>query len=294
VKARFIDVAKPGEIYEYAPNPKEPDKKLTRCFIPSRLEDNKILMEKDPEYERRLYTFAPHLVKALRWGDWEIVVGQVFSEYSYTKHVIPQQPLDETWCRFCSMDWGYSKPFSIGWYAVNQEGQIIRYKEFYGYGGQPNEGLRMGARDVARRAWEMSVHENVTHMVADPACWSKLDEGPSIADTFAEAGFEMTKANNDRINGLQRIHELMQTIGENGKPYFLVMEGCHHWIRTVPYLTADPRNPEDIDTALEDHAYDETRYAVMSEFAINPQILVPKRALHAYKTPQYDPLTYNL
>ncbi len=295
VKARFIDVAEPGHVYVYAPNPNEPEKTLSRIFIPAKLEDNRILMEKDPDYESRLYTFAPHLVKALRYGDWEIVVGQVLSEYSREKHVIKQQPLDNTWFRFAAMDWGYKKPFSIGWWAVSPEGRMIRYKEWYGMNNSPNVGIEMGAKSVARIAWEMSVHENVTHMVADPACWTKIDDSPSVADSFTEAGFIMTKANNDRINGWMRVHELMKTTGQDGKPFLLIMDNCHHWLRTVPYLTADPRNPEDIDTEQEDHAADETRYAVMSDFSKNPQVLAPRKTLHASKSkPAYNPLTYGI
>ena len=295
VKARFIDVAKPYEIYTYAPNPKQPDKVITRCFIPSRLEDNQILMRNDPSYETRLMDDAPHLVRALRFGDWDIVVGQVLSEYSSERHVLRQIPLDRSWYRFASLDWGFAKPFSIGWWAINEDGRMIRYKEWYGSSGKPNEGLRMGAKEVAKKAWDMSVAEGVTKIVADPACWSKMDESDSIADSFAKAGFEMIKANNDRINGLQKLHEMMQSNGADGKPYLLIMETCRDWIRTVPYLTADPRNPEDINTAMEDHAYDDTRYAIMSEFAKNPRALRTPDRLRATNTRMpYNPLTYGL
>lgn len=294
-KARFIDVAKPYEIYEYAPDPEHLEKKLTRCFIPSKLEDNYILMHNDPDYESRMMMGEAHLVKALRYGDWDIVVGQALSEYSREKHVIPVRPLDETWFRFAALDWGFAKPFSIGWWAVSEEGRVVRYKEWYGCTGEPNHGLRMGSREVAKKAWDMSVHENVTVMVADPKCFSSDDENPTVAKAFEEAGFTMIKGNNDRINGLNKLHELMQTTGEDGKPFFLVMDNCKDWMRTVPSLTADPRNPEDIDTEEEDHSYDETRYAIMSEYVQNPRALRPAPALRVSKAkPNYDPLTYKL
>lgn len=267
VKARFIDVAPPGHIYT------DPESGMTRCFIPAKLEDNTRLMENDPMYEKRLLLQPKHLIKALRYGDWDIIAGQVLAEYTREKHVIPKAPLGEGWYRFCAMDWGFAKPFSIGWYAVNTEGRVIRTGEWYGCPGEPNEGLRMGAKAVAEKAWSMSVDQNATTMVADPACWNKNDDLPSIAETFEAAGFTMVKATNDRINGLNQLHDRLQAIGEDGRPMFMVMDNCAHWIRTVPYLTADPRNPEDINTELEDHAYDETRYALMSEFVLNPRRL---------------------
>lgn len=295
VKARFIDVAAPFEVYEYAPDPTHPEKTLSRCFIPSRLEDNQILMQNDPGYETRLMADSPHLVKALRFGDWDVVVGQVMSEYSASKHMMRTQPLDRSWYRFATMDWGYSKPFSIGFWAINEDGRLIRYKEWYGCSGKPNEGLKMGAKEVAAKAWAMCVNEGVQKMVADPACWSKSDDSPSVAESFEAAGFEMIKANNDRINGLMKIHEMLQATGADGKPYLMIMDSCRDWIRTVPYLTADPRNPEDINTALEDHAYDETRYAVMSEFVLNPRALrTPEKHRAANYQVNYNPLTHGI
>lgn len=44
--------------------------------------------------------------------------------------------------------------------------------------------------------------------------------------------------------------------------YFL--DNCEDSIRTIPTLQHDEKDPEDVDTEAEDHAYDETRYAVMS------------------------------
>jgi len=289
VKARFIDVCPPFDYYI------DPKTGLSRTFIPSRLEDNQILMQNDPDYEKRLLTYQPHLVKALRWGDWDIIVGQVLSEFSRDTHVIPRVSLDQSWYRFCAMDWGFARPFSINWFAVNEDGRVIVYKEWYGSTGNPNEGLRMGAKEVAKKAWEMSLDDGVTVMVADPACWSKNDETASIAETFEAAGFEMVKGENDRKNGLQALHDLMMAKGHDGRPMFLVMENCTNWLRTVPYLSADPRNPEDVDTEGEDHSYDSTRYGVMSEYVCNPKILRRPAKMRAVNTrPKYDPMTYGL
>jgi hypothetical protein len=39
---------------------------------------------------------------------------------------------------------------------------------------------------------------------------------------------------------------------------------CIHAIRTIPVLQHDQHQPEDLDTEMEDHAYDDSRYACMS------------------------------
>jgi hypothetical protein len=296
VKARFIDPMKPMEVFE------DPDTGNTRCFIPAKLQDNTILQAADPGYAKRLMLQPKHLQKAFLEGDWDIVVGQVFEEFTRAKHVIPPTNLGEGWHRFAAMDWGYSKPFSIGWYAVNEDGRIIRYKEWYGCETtEANTGIRMGASAVAKKAWAMSVDEGVEYMIADPACWIKQghqdndgQDVPSIAESFMAAGFKLEKANNERINGLARIHDLMKGNGLDGRPMFMVADKCFHWLRTVPYLTADPRDPEDIDTSLEDHAYDEFRYAIMSRFALDPRSLRKREQLRATKTPKKSMSEYDL
>lgn len=89
------------------------------AVIPSRITDNKILLESDPGYRSRLYLVgSPQLVKAWLEGDWTAVEGAFFSEWSNEQHVIPPFAIPDHWLRFRSGDWGSYSPFSIGWWAV--------------------------------------------------------------------------------------------------------------------------------------------------------------------------------
>ena len=251
-------------------------KKTSCCFIPSRLEDNQILMRNDPEYQARLLTLPPHLARALRYGDWSIFEGQVFSSFNRDRHVIKPIILEPgEWFKFCAMDWGWSKPYSIGWYAVNSDGRVIRYREMYGCAdGEFNVGVKKPAKTLAEEAWNISVTEGVKDMVADPAIWKneKLEEDSiSIAEHFEKIGWRMHKANNDRINGLVMVDQYLKLeCNEHHTPLLTVFDPCYGFIRTIPMLTPDPNHPEDVDTKLEDHIYDEVRYALMSDFVKHP------------------------
>ena len=65
IRERYIDSARPGVPFQ------GPDGVL-RVFIPSRLQDNRVLMEKDPGYIDRLKASGPAwLVRAWLEGDWE-------------------------------------------------------------------------------------------------------------------------------------------------------------------------------------------------------------------------------
>lgn len=264
IKKRFIDGKQPNVIYR-------DEEGNTRCFIPSLLDDNKHIMKNDPDYEKRLKMMPKYLYEALRNGNWDIAAGSAFEEFSREKHVIKPFALGGDWFKFASMDWGYSRPFSIGWWAVNSLGRVIRFREWYGCEkNEHNKGLKMGAAEVAREAFKISAGFGCEIMVADPAVWNKQDKAPSIADKFSSAGFKMVKANNDRINGKMQLHQFLKEDCGDGKPLLQVFETCTDFIRTIPVLLPDKNNFEDIDTSLEDHIYDETRYALMSGYVKNP------------------------
>jgi hypothetical protein len=266
IKNRFIDGFEPGKIY------RDPVSGLTRCFIPSKLIDNPALMKNDPQYRRRLELLPNHLRRALLDGDWDIFAGQVFDEWRRERHVVKPFPLPPGgWKKFYSLDWGFAKPFSLGKWAVDSDGRMIRYGEWYGCSkDEMDTGVKRGAEEVAAKAWAMAIQEGVTECVADPAVWNKVDADPSVAEKFQRAGFRMLRGNNDRINGLAMFHQRLMTDGHDGRPMLMVFDHCVNFIRTIPAMLPDPGKPEDVDTNLEDHIYDESRYAVMSKFAHNP------------------------
>ena len=48
------------------------------------------------------------------------------------------------------------------------------------------------------------------------------------------------------------------------RPGLFVFESCRHFLRTVPTLPRDAKDPDDVDTLAEDHIGDETRYRIMT------------------------------
>ena len=65
------------------------------------------------------------------------------------------------WKIYRGYDFGFSKPFSVGWYAADEEGRLYRIKELYGCTGRPNEGLRIDPVEQARRIREAEQNDPV-------------------------------------------------------------------------------------------------------------------------------------
>lgn len=261
---------------------------LSRVFIPSKLGDNALLLRNDPTYVLRLrQSGSEALVRAWLAGDWSIIDGAFFSEFSEALHVVPTQEvmarIPPGSLRFRAFDWGSAKPFSVGWYVVADgtwgaggyekfpEGSLIKYREWYGASGI-NKGVKMEATLVAQGIRNREMGEVIRYGRADPAIFIR-DGGPSIAEMMAIHGVTWARADNKRIAGAEQMHYRLK--GVDGVPRLFFCDCCVDTIRTLPVLQHDDINSEDVDTDGEDHAYDETRYAIMSRPWV-PKIAMPK------------------
>jgi hypothetical protein len=273
VKARYIDPAPKGYriLKEAFKNPFDGTvMEIERVFIPSRLTDNMILMKSDPFYVARLQQQgSAQLVKAWLEGDWDVVIGSFFDCFDPRRHVLPVSVLESIPYiarRFRSFDWGSAKPFCVGWYVLSDgtwglpPNALLKYREWYG-AASPNVGLKMTAESVAEGIALREEGEHIGYGVADPALFIE-DGGPSKAARMAARRVAFIKADNRRLSGWDQLRQLL--LGEDGVPMLYFCENCEDTIRTLPTQQHDEGEPEDIDTEGEDHAADETRYAVMS------------------------------
>jgi hypothetical protein len=254
-----------------------------RIFVPSSVFDNPELLKNDPMYISRLASMPEAERNALLYGDWNSYSGQVFTEFKddpehYTDrrwtHVIQPFEIPEDWRIYRGFDWGYSKPFSVGWYAVDHHDIAYRIEEFYGCTQTPNEGVKYSPEKIAQSIREIeSTNINLKGRqiigIADPAIFDE-QRGESIAQMMEREGVYFEPGDHTRLAGKMQCHYRL-TFDDRGIPKFYVFNNCRHFIRTIPLLIYDEHKVEDIDTKLEDHIYDEWRY-VMMENPINPPI----------------------
>ena len=301
VKERFITAAMPmqtvTEEQTYLDKTgKTHTVKRSRVFVPSTVFDNPALLENNPDYIAALASLPPAEKEALLYGNWDTFSGQVFIEWvndpmhyedRIHTHVIKPFRIPKEWSVWCSLDWGYSKPFSVGWYAVDADRRMYRIREYYGCTGTPDEGVKLEPMEVALRIREIeSTDPNLKgreiHRVGDPAIWGSQGT-ESIGALFERQRVYFEKGENDRMQGKMQVHHRLK-FDENGIPLFYCFDTCKHFIRTVPALVYSESNVEDVDTKSEDHIYDEFRYVCMK----NP--IAPPKAAEG-KQKEYDPLS---
>ncbi|MBR2906782.1 MAG: terminase family protein [Clostridia bacterium] len=300
VKDRFITPAKPmttmwEKVQVQHPNGKTDTRYRSRIFVPSSVFDNKILLENDPDYLARLASLPEAERKALLYGDWNSYSGQYFAEWRddpehykdrrFTHVIDPFEP-PAGWTVYRSFDWGYARPFSCAWWAIDYDGMLYRILEYYGCTGTPNEGVRKTPDEVFREIHRIEVEHpwlrgRRIYGIADPAIWD-AESGVSIAETAERYHVFFDPGDHKRIPGWMQCHYRLQ-FDENGYPRMYVFKNCKDFIRTVPLLQFDEHKVEDINTAMEDHIADEWRYMCMA------RPILPRRQKER-KDLQSDPL----
>lgn len=253
---------------EFDPNEEEAHQFI---YIPARADDNPYL---DKVYLRGLRSLPEKLRKAYVEGDWDIFAGQYFSEWRKEHNVCRPFPIPEWWTRYIGLDYGYAKPASVHWYALDPYGRVYSYRELYGEG--------MTYKMLAKKVDEMTpIKERELlsgNMIADPAIFQKQGysaEGKEkeISKSGAMEMMESShkgwqvwrRGNNDRVNGWGVMRQYMSPFEMEGQitSKLIYFENCKNAIRSIPALVHDETRPEDVDTDSEDHAGDECRYVLM-------------------------------
>ena len=272
-----------------------------RVFVPAKVQDNPALMRNSPEYVANLASMPPAERAAYLEGSWDSFSGQVFSEWRNDPahymdhrwtHVVEPFRIPADWAVWCGLDWGYAKPFAVGWYAVDHDRRLYHIREYYGCArdesGQtiPNTGVKLEPGAVARKIREIEADDpNLRNRrilrVGDPAIWGS-DGTESIGALMERERVYFERGDHARIDGKMQLHHRL-AFDENGVPMLYVFSTCRHFIRTVPNLVYDERDVEDVDTDGEDHIYDSCRYVCME----NP-IAAPVR--QAEKRKEWSPL----
>ena len=287
VKQYWIDCAPPG-----VPVTDENGEKRVR--IKGYWWECKQLVENDPEYVNVLKSLKDeNLKKAWLDGSWDIVAGgAIIDVWQPSIHVIRPFQIPDNWYVDRSFDWGSSHPFSVGWWAESDGTEVeyirgvwrafpkhtlFRIGELYGWNGKPNEGNRMLSVNIAKKIYEMEqrMDFDVHPGPADSQIFT-TEDGKCIADEMKAPPYYIRwkdvadKRKGSRVGGLEILRQLLWNSCQMPMedPGIFIFDVCTHWLRTVPVLPRAEDNMDDVNTAAEDHAYDDTRYRIKQKIKV--------------------------
>ena len=306
IKRIFID-----RKYEVGENPDDYN------FTQSLVTDNVALQKADPEYVKMLESLPQKIREAWLNGRWDSFEGSFFGDFRTSPdpqkcmesgitvdealaqrrwtHVIKPFDIPRGWKIYRSYDFGYGKPASCGYWAVDYDDRAYRILELYFCTGQPNEGLRLSPGEQFDRIKDFEsghpwLKGKRIQGVADPAIWEG-SHGISVAEEADKRGIWFVPGQHERINGWMQVHERFK-FDEEGYPMMYIFENCKDTIRTLPLMMYDEHKTEDLDTSLEDHIADEMRYFCMMR-PLAPQkakdtVIVYSDPLNQYQVERQD------
>ena len=276
VKKRFIQGHKPKVAF------KGKGENRYRMYIPATIDNNPTLMKNDPEYVNFLDTLPEPLRSAWRHGDWDIFAGQYFTEWDTSKHIVDKEIATQLGFgreynkRYLGIDWGYANPFACVWIEVTPNNRVFCYKELYGTEKHPSE----WGQDILNMIGE----EEIFMSLGDPSMWARnpmswnashspMYTDKSIAVALGAFVPNLVPANNSRVIGWRNMAQLMHHDKNTMPNFYILKDTCPNLTRTIPDMIRDDKNPEDIDTTLEDNICDALRYALTHT---QPPIKPPK------------------
>ena len=259
VKEMFVDPTEPNKPFDVIIDTSVGQKKITRRFIPAKLQDNPYLTQTD-DYLVMLSSLPEVQRKQFLEGDWSAFEDCAFPEFDVVKHISDPFEIPRNWHRFRTCDWGYSSYACCLWVAIDFDNNLWVYRELYTQ--------RVTADIFAKKVLEAEDGEYIRYGVLDSSTWAKRgDVGPSIAETMIREGCKWRPSDRSpksRINGKLELHKRFSIDEKTGEPKLKIFNNCRNLLKTLPLLPTDKHNPEDVDTNAEDHAYDALRYGVMS------------------------------
>jgi PBSX family phage terminase large subunit len=225
-------------------------------------------------YLERLDSLTGVRYERMRWGKWVAAEGLIYEDWSEPVHYIEPFPIPKEWPRYVAMDFGFSNPQVIQWWAKDPDGRLYLYREIY-----------RTRRTVDQHA--KAFLKQVTDTGTKDGTWLEPKPRAVIADHDAEGRvvFEretglQTRAADKRVKlGIESFQRRLRTAGD-GKPRLYIMRNalCHTPDRVLrdakkPTCTAeevtgyvwDVKHGEQQEQPVkeDDHGMDAGRYLVM-------------------------------
>lgn len=203
------------------------------------------------------WTFEADRVIPFKWmplfpGDWSHVLDTV-PEWIYSaKHVV-------------AVDYGFTDPACVHWYAVGGDGQMLLYREIYEPG--------LDVRRLVERIIETNrkFGERIDYYVGDP-------QKPEVASIYRQFGLPVIERNKaatrDRAAGHLRLVNALTPNGDQPPRLQVLSERAGHGYgcpKTIAEWRALRRKPGTVSSEFSaaaligpDHAFDTARYFISS------------------------------
>jgi len=201
-------------------------------------------------------------------ADEDSFEGAVYSEFRRDTHVIKPFKIPDDWKRIIGADHGFRNPAAFLWGAIDYDGNVYVYKEYY----EKEKLIQEICKDVAN----LSKDETIDGIWIDPSIKATRGQtGLSDWVTYCDhlpKKLPLYVANNDVTPGIDRVKSYLKINEKTKRPMLYIFDTCHALLDEIGEYRWDPmsevrsntNNFKEQPRKYKDHAVDALRYMVMS------------------------------
>lgn len=182
-------------------------------------------------------------------GIWRSNEGAVYNEFDENIHVVEPFEIPGSWQKIRSIDFGYTNPFVCLWGAVDHDGRLYVYREYY----KARERTLVHAENIKN----LSGNERIYRTCADHDASERAE--------LEEQGLSTVAAKKDIVSGVQELKKRLVP-GSNGKPSIFFFSTLKNTLGEIyEYIWDDSASKamKEVPLKKNDHAMDALRYMVM-------------------------------
>lgn len=239
--------------------------------------------------ENMLQTYSKERIQRDIMGSFDSFEGQIYHEFNRNVHVIKPFTIPEEWTRVIGADHGFVNPSAFVWGAVDYDGNIFIYREFYKSGWIIEEIINGNKKLREPGVITLSRGEKVDAIYIDPSTRARRGQsGGSDFDVYLEnipKKWALIPANNEVSTGIDRVKSYFKISDITKKPRLFIFDNCVNLVDEISqyrYAEISPQmqgraNEKEEPRKYKDHACDALRYLIMSR----PEL--PKHSDHKAK-----------
>ncbi len=236
------------------------------AFVQAFVQDNRAILDADPDYISRLENLPEHLKRAYLYGDWSIFAGQMFGELRESIHIVEPFELSKTTRYYAGYDYGFNHPFAFVLCALTTDGQSYVVSHIRKRFCKPDE--------QARLMLQMLEGKGRVEIYCGHDIFANRDGGRTIEDQLMDAGFAKSEhtLNYASLNHIQGIAELRKLFAyaSDKTPLIKFFRNTREVFDCLLEQQINPNKPEDVikldavDGEGGDDLYDALRMAALS------------------------------
>lgn len=218
----------------------------------------------------------------LRDGLWVAAEGIIYEGWDSKTHLVEDFYIGADWDRYLSIDFGYTNPFVCQWWAVDPDGRLIRYREFYR--------TQTLVEDAAHEIRRHSVGEPIRGVICDHDAEDRATLAKHLACScetvkgLPAVTVGTTPARKEVSPGIQAVAQRLKMAGD-GKPRLMLVRDAlisrdpllderklpccteeevegYVWDKAVGRVNPDGSQRKEEPLKMNDHGMDGTRYIV--------------------------------